>query len=580
MDSSACQPPTLLTSVRDGNFSHHIKRLQLAISNSVHRSLREFLTGTPEETSPETDPLYRNCHPSALEETLASPEVATLTKSVTKALVNAAAKANVRNPEAYGNAILHRLTGTKTISFVLTTAGVHATWQDYNTCVVNRTEIEQAYADNPNATLLWFALTRESGGHHPNQNHFPEDDTPGAQFEGPRVPTPTRPLHITAPELLAQSETLFAEYCGHTASNLLNRQDRAAAAARTTLLWNTFKSLNNLALRQKPAFPHGPIALAELVTATGVQPSYTGTHTFLKDPLHPGAELPRGLTEAFLTESARRRNGQRALANQYESLVSVLRSEDHPQREALKQALDTRAGTPGRPTWQAWMKAAAPHVTQEEPKTSKPARQRQPTSAGTRPALEAIQHALAGPAGDLALTALKSALTLTVKPHEVMTLSTKDGPILELTREPDGQIRITAAPIYWAALPVLPSPQGQHPTNINSRGFAGEAATNAAWNALRDHDQLPQYDNPTTLRNIVATAAQNLLMDAPAEMRLPPDDVRLSEHMLEALTGMLSQQTWERAHELGGPVTISQYNLAVTIRPTHPPTRWPTPVAR
>ena len=554
----------LPNSVRDGNFSHHIKRLQLAISNSVHRSLREFLTGTPDERPPETAPPSPNCDTRELDETLASPEVARLTKSVTKALVNAAAKANVRNPEAYGNAVLHRVTGTKTISFVLTTAGVHATWQDYNTCVVNRAEIETAYAQNPNATLLWFALTRESGSHHPDQNNIPGDDSPQAQLDGPRVQRPTRPLHTTATEILAQAETLFAEYHGHTVSNPLNKQDREAAAARLPLLWNTFRSLNNLALRQKPAFPYGAIALANLVTAARVQPSYTGAHTFLKHHFHAATELPHRLTEAFLTESARRRNGQRALATQYESLLSVLRSKDHPQRHPLKQVLETAAGTPGRTPWQTWIKAAAPYVTQEEPKRSKPARERQPTAAATRPTLEAIQHALAGPAGDQALTALKGALTLTVKPHEAITLSTNEGPFLELMMEPNGRIAITAAPSYWTALPVLPSPQGQHPTNINSRGLAGEAATNAVWNALRDHDQLPQHDNPPTLRNIVATAAQNLLIEAPAELRLPLDDVRLSEQILQALRAMLSQETWERAQQLGGPVTVSQYNLAVT----------------
>lgn len=534
--------------IRTRQFSKAWQRLKGQIKNRLTSHAAHFLGEGHLHNSLDTANQGHNPVQLAIQELGASSTVYRPLNSASAAIANAVAGGQIRNADAVGSSLLLRMLGKENISFALNAASSHATWNDFNYCLLHREEIERAMTLNPNAVLAWFRLT----GQHPHQQGQP----PGRP-ENPQAETIIR----EARHFIRQATSELRQYPTLLSGELPGIYP-AIPPAET--VWEAFCNLNTASLRRHPPTGDSHVWIAATAVQAGANPTMSAVNAYMEMFMKGRHNTPSELIQAFFRES-RKRAQRPSKTRTQQSLVNQFRAAAELPQEALPPSLSTDPNPEN--AWEDWLRALPESVALAgglKPSSKPKTKPRDLTNAQWNQAMSKVEQFLTGPGLEEAKAALQSAVRLEISPDAV-TLHTNHSPnpVLSIVKTPEGAIIVEGSEHYSTNNLNLDHPDGprrcrekhyhepvrtcEHALNITSRGLVNDAARNAVQAVLERHGQEPRDGNPATRYNMTTEAVRRLAPHLPRQMAMDLSDQHASARIREALNAMTDPKTLRTA---------------------------------
>ena len=615
----------LRTEIRSNIFKDAWSEIADGENTRITRKLEEMLGLRDSHDWMNTNQEEENRNPGTqqLRKLLESRKVEKLASSTAKSIRNFLVGGQLRNPTAAGNAKLWGMMGGDNIALTLKVAGSHATWADFNICMKHRTEVEEAYRQNANATTFWFIEHNPKSGREitaenileeahdrfmvkmkrllniepwPRQgpdHGYEEDDLEVYELPpgGPELKGTTPPGDDPEEEEPTQERTY---------ENL--------PAPSPEEIWQAFCNLNHRSLQQYPPLDMSHMHLSILSAQAGAVPSHTVMAQFMRHPHRSQRNVPHYLMRAIMRESqarvqARKKNRtQGELAAKFQEIYRIgeeIQLDYTLEMKDISRHWHDLSETNPQASWEEWMEHAPERVKNAKLKkhlnwnrvrgeeTSSKDRNHGPDEWNgiLESALQFLRDHEGGRLREKLIADLKDAVTLDTD-REIdgkigrtnrMTLRVKGSPepILEVTLTQRKTLQVRGSDQYWTGRIVVDERTGC--SSLNSRGICRETARRTVEGALRENAQdllceLP----PKRVPNMVNHITERFMETVPPEIREGLSDKALSEQMRLALLDMFDPEKVRAAQDASGhkensrsdrdsdhrpPVTVERYNL-------------------
>ena len=527
---------TLNTAVRTQIFGQAWANLKSDTKDMVKAHASRFLgTGRiDDELAPSrtgNNPTNKTVHAMGL-----APATLRAIESTSVAVANAVAGGQIRNADAVGSKLLSKMLGNENISLTLSAAGAHSTWNDFNTCMTHKPEIQKAMATNANALITWFRA--------PHNHQYIETDQKYNQLCEPN-----------ADNIIKEARQIF-ELALDTITNRNSRTEGPEGQRPrlnipdTSALWNTYCNLSTAAFRRFPPLHTSHVKIAILAHNTGVLPTLTAIRTYIQEKFNTNCRLHQLLTEAMIVESRKRSDHpsknrtQEALAKQYQAALKLPDAITEELQNSIAHQAANRQPVPE--DWDQWLKFLPPSVAHEGtmPKTKKPkAKTRDMSTTDWNGAMDQAVEFLTGEGLEQTTEALTQAVSIKVTDQREITLRTshQDTPILRIVRLPSGHIQVEGSPFYSnATLTLKHHGNSENNSNITTRGLVNDAARNAVSQILKRHRLDFEEGSQATRQNMLSEAVRRVLGKMPPHTANRLSDQHITRALQKALNRMLN----------------------------------------
>lgn len=455
----------------------------------------------------------------------------------------------LKNPDKLGFGILYTLIGKERISRTIRIAGSTATFRHHNFIQQNEHECLQAHLENPNATILWFAVN------------------------WPIILDPTAP--VTKDQILEEAHRAFLYQA---------RQELTDTDDSLEDYWHFFTNLNQRAVNQFPT----SLALKNNITlkayTSGGNPPYSALAAAVMATRKGHNNWTPQYTTAFFREAAQRAKTKKpdlkSLTGQFNETSHYYLTHPYGQTEEEQQTQETvtrivnnlAAQARSNPdlTWDDWM-AEMPDAVRNPPTfrtkkpASKPAATNRPKTLTGKQLLEILGEK------ELSHIAQKAekAVCLDIQPRFSITLRVHGYPDSEIRRNPNGTIELPDDN-HWRQLQ-LPDPT-KPVFDLKlwfTNGRVQEAIAQAISKATRH--LWPNLDTPENTRLPSDNVIHNALLPKVSESlgNRMMDDYTVSCRVHTNLRRTIDTDAWldASAEAPERPVTASKYNLVLMLKP-------------
>ena len=533
--------------IRGDRFRSHWQTMTNEPERIIRQELRNLLGLHPENDNQDND--TRELH-RLLSESRTEMKISRTAKSVR----NAVSGSQVTDPEAVGRAKLWTMMGKANIAFTLKVAGSQATWEDFNTALSNRDEIEKAHQANPNATVMWFETTRN--------RPFCEGEATG------------RDPQATADSILENTKTLFLRNL-RTMLQWNSGVDPMFCLGRITKspeeIWEAFCKLNPTAVRAFPPMDTTHLAISTIAAQAETTPSYSAIAAFMQHPHRNQKVMPWYLIRAAFRESRKRLDKPRKDRTQGD--IRAKMEAAHKFMMTMKQDHQFRvmdhhpawlklANANPTANWDQWMERAPGSVRN----AAAPGRRspREANRLAQRPGRESwngqvdeMLSALNGPDRAENEDTLWNALTLRSTPGEevILEIRGQPRPLLHAVRSERGTITVTGSEQFWTGRVVL---HADGTTNLSTRGMGATIARARVREILGSKGMLPKGMTPQAEQNILGAATDRFLKEAPPSVGESLNDSVLTARLNRMLGQLVDPQYLERTYQTTSGVTLDQ----------------------
>ena len=557
--------------IRSDRFRNHWQTMTDEPERIIRQEIRNLLGLHTEDGNQdnETRELHR-----LLSERRTETKISRTAKSVRNATVGS----QIMDPDAVGRAQLWAMMGRENVGFALKVAGSQATWGDFNSTIQNRDEIERAHQANPNATVLWFQITR---------------DRYYQQFLGE---TEGRDPRATADSILEAVKTTFLKNVG----NFLgcnNGEGKIFCLDRVTKspeeIWEAFCKLSPRAVRAFPPVDTDHLAISTIAAQAETNPSYSAIAGFMQHPHRNQLVMPWYFIQAAFRESRKRLDKPRKGRTQgdirakikaaYQFMMTMVR-ERHYREVDHHPAWQELAETNPDADWEAWMEAAPGEVRNASgpgarsrkagtPTRGRGSAQEKPARRPTREAwnnqVNEMLYALGGPDRAKNEDTLWNALTLRASPGKevIMEIRGQSKPLFRAVRSERGTITVTGSEHFWAGRVVL---HANGTTNLSTGGMGATIARAKVREILERKDMLPKGMKPQAQQNVIGAVTDRFLRDAPPYVGESLNDSVLTARLSRMLRQLVDSEYLERTYQVTSRVTLDElgeksYSKPVTL---------------
>ena len=483
-----------------------------------------------------------------------------------KSVRNATAGSQIIDPDAVGRAKLYTMMGRGNIGFALKVASSQATWEDFNSTIQNRDEIERAHQANPNAAVLWFAITRNGSSQQPT-----------GEIEG-------RDPQATADSILEVAKTTFLKSI-KTLLQWNSGTDPAFCLGKITKspeeIWEAFCRLSPRAVQAFPPMDATHLAISAIAAQAETNPSYSAIAAFMQHPHRNQKVMPWYLIRAAFRESRKRLEKPRKdrtkgdirakMEAAYKFMMTM--KQDHQFKVVNHHPawLELANANP-EADWDQWM-GRAPGSVRNAAAAPRTKGRRDANRLTQRPSREnwnnradEMLSALTGADRAEIEDALWNAVTLRGSPGREVTLEIKGEakPLLHAVRSERGTITVTGSEQFWTGRVVL---HANGTTNLSTKGMGATIARARVREILDSKSMLPKGMKPQAEQNILGAVTDRFLKEAPPRVDESLNDSVLTARLNQMLGQLVDPQYLERTYQATSRVTLDQTGEKSYLKP-------------
>ena len=572
LSGSVLNGSVLNEKIRGDRFRNHWQTMTDEPERIIRQELRNLLGLHPENDNKDNDT-------PELQRLLSERRTEMKISQTAKSVRNATAGSQIIDPDAVGRAKLYTMMGRENIGLALKAASSQATWEDFNSTIQNRDEIERAHQANPNATVLWFEITRNRSFR---------------QSIGEIV---GRDPQATADSILEAAKTTFLE----NMENLLGRNNGeetilclGSITKSPEEIWEAFCKLNPKAVQAFPPMDTTHVAISAIAAQAETNPSYSAIAGFMQNPHQNQRVIPWYFIQAAFRESRKRLDKPRKGRTQgdirakieatHHFMMTMVREQDYREVDH-HPAWQELAETNPDAEWEAWMEAAPGKVRNasgpgaRKRKAGTPTRERGSTQEkparkpAQRPGREAWNNqvnemlsALEGPDRAKNEDTLWKALTLRDTPGKevIMEIRGQPKPLFHAIRSERGTITVTGSEQFWTGRVVL---HANGTTNLSTRGMGATIAQARVREILERKGMLPKGMKPQAEQNIIGAVTDRFLRKAPPYVGESLNDSVLTARLSRMLEQLVDPDYLERTYRVSSRVTLDKMGEKSYLEP-------------